>query len=120
VLNAPALAPAAPLGPPGAARAPLRLIAPRGSLRSRSLNRLLRGLNRAPLRHDTDLARLRQRYEASRKREEELIECRSEHASELELRLFMEMRKTCVWPRSAQPSRLPCAHFIALALYPSL
>lgn len=64
MLNAPLLATQAPLGPPGAARAPLRLIAPRGSLRSRSLNRLLRWLNSAPLRDDTDLARLRQRYEA--------------------------------------------------------
>ena len=53
---------------------------------------------------------LRQRYEASRKREEELIECRSEHASELELRLFMELRKTCVGlPRGAQPAACPRA-----------
>ena len=50
---------------------------------------------------------LRQRYEASRKREEELIECRSEHASELELRLFMELRKTCVGGAAGAPARAP-------------
>jgi acetyl esterase/lipase len=50
--------------PAAAARAPQRLIGPRSSLRSRGLNRLLRWLNGSPLRHDTDLTRLRQRYEA--------------------------------------------------------
>ena len=39
---------------------------------------------------------LKQRYEASRKREEELIECRSELASEPEQRFFIELRKSCV------------------------
>ena len=59
---------------------------------------------------------LKQRYEASRKREEELIECRSELASEPEQRFFMELRKSCVEPRhtppllaAPSPQRPPCA-----------
>jgi hypothetical protein len=48
---------------------------------------------------------LRQRYEASCKRAEEQLECRSDVASELEMRLFMELRKTCVrGRRGARPA----------------
>ena len=43
---------------------PVRLIDRRGSLRSRGLSRVLRLLLGKPLRHDTDIVVLRQRYEA--------------------------------------------------------
>lgn len=45
-------------------RAPVRLIDTRSSLRSRGLGGLLRLLCSKPLRHDTDIAVLRQRYAA--------------------------------------------------------
>ena len=59
---------------------------------------------------------MKQRYEASRRREEELIECTSKLASESEQRFFMELRKTCVgplaWKGSSHHARhaLPCTH----------
>jgi hypothetical protein len=57
---------------------------------------------------------MRQRYEASRKKEEEVIECTSEHATELEHRFFMELRKSCVAatpPTHRTPPTHGCAFF---------
>ena len=47
----------------------------------------------------------RQRFEASRKREEEMIECTSELVTDLEQRFFWELRKSCVARRGARAPR---------------
>ena len=63
----------------------------------------------------------RQRFEASRKREEEMIECTSELVTDLEQRFFWELRKSCVArSRAPRPRALPVGFFFSPPLSPPL